>query len=136
MHIICEKQPLSEAVANVSRAVSGKNTLAALEGILLQAKNGRLSLTGYDLELAITTSIEAKVLDEGEIVLSARLFLDMIRRMQSETVNISSDEKMLTVIKGGATEYTILGIPASDYPELPSVSQTVPVQMSQGVLKI
>ncbi len=135
MHIICEKQPLSEAVANVSRAVSGKNTLAALEGILLQAKNGRLSLTGYDLELAITTSIEAKVLDEGEIVLSARLFLDMIRRMQSETVNISSDEKMLTVIKGGATEYTILGIPASDYPELPSVSQTVPVQMSQGVLK-
>ena len=54
MNIVCNKQLLTEAVANVSRAVSSKNTMAALEGILLKAHGGRLELTGYDLELAIS----------------------------------------------------------------------------------
>ena len=51
MNIVCNKQLLTEAVANVSRAVSSKNTMAALEGILLKAHGGRLELTGYDLSL-------------------------------------------------------------------------------------
>lgn len=135
MHIICTKQPLVDAVANVSRAVSSKNTLAALEGVLLKAKNGKLFLTGYDLELAISTEIDVKVIDEGDIVLSAKLFLDMIRRMPSEEICISSNEKMLTVIKGSMTEYTILGIPASEFPELPSVAQTTTITVQQATLK-
>ena len=104
MKIVCDKQKLSEALGNVSRAVSGKNTLAALEGILMKAQGDSLSLTGYDLELAITTTIGAKVQEPGEIVLSARLFLDMIRKMPSEEVSISSDEKLLTQVKGQMTE--------------------------------
>ncbi|MBC8586315.1 DNA polymerase III subunit beta [Youxingia wuxianensis] len=135
MNIVCDKQLLTEAVANVSRAVSSKNTLAALEGVLLKAKGNQLSLTGYDLELAISTTIEAKVVEEGDIVLSARLFLDMIRRMPCETISITSDEKMLTVVKGSMTEYTILGIPASEYPELPAVSQTTGITLNQAALK-
>ncbi|MGI5965923.1 MULTISPECIES: DNA polymerase III subunit beta [Anaerotruncus] len=135
MNIIVNKQMLVEAVGNVSRAVSSKNTLAALEGVLMKAKEGRLYLTGYDLELAISTSIEARVQQEGEIVLSAKLFLDMIRRMPSEEISITTDEKYLTVIKGSMTEYTILGIPAAEYPELPSVSQTTNIALNQSTLK-
>ena len=103
--------------------------------VLLRAQDGRLYLTGYDLELAISTAIEAKVLASGEIVLSARIFLDMIRRMPSETISITSDEKMLTLIKGSLTEYTILGIPASEYPELPAVNQTTEISLPQAALK-
>lgn len=135
MNIICDKQLLTEAVANVSRAVSSKNTLAALEGVLLQAHGNRLDLTGYDLELAISTSIDAQVAEEGEIVLTARIFLDMIRRMPSDTVSIVSDDKMLTQVKGSMTEYTILGIPAPEFPELPAVTQAVPVTLGKDTLK-
>lgn len=135
MNVICNKQLLVDAVSNVSRAVSSKNTLAALEGVFMRAKDNFLFLVGYDLELAITTTIEAKVIEEGEIVLSARIFLDMIRRMPSDDVSVVSDEKMLTTIKGSMTEYTILGIPASEYPELPSVAQTVSISIHQGTLK-
>lgn len=135
MNITCNRQTLVEAVANVSRAVSAKNTLAALEGILMKAQNGRLHLTGYDLELAISTSIEATTSEEGEIILTARLLLDMIRRIQSEEISIVSDDKMLTVIKGEVTEYTILGIPASEFPELPSVTETAAVKIRQDTLK-
>ena len=135
MQVICNKQLLADAVANVSRAVSSKNTLAALEGILMRAADGKLHLTGYDLELAISTSIEARVQEPGDIVLSARIFLDMIRRMPSEEISICSDEKMLTVVRGSMTEYTILGIPASEYPELPSVAQTTSISIGQSTLK-
>ena len=135
MKFICNRQLLTDAVANVSRAVSSKNTLAALEGVLLKAADGKLSLTGYDLELAISTSVEARVSEPGELVLTARIFLDMLRRMPSEEISIQSDEKLLTLVKGGMTEYTILGIPASEYPELPTVAQTTPIQLPQSVLK-
>lgn len=135
MKVLCSRQLLVEALTNVSRAVSSKSTLAALEGILLKAQNGILSLTGYDMELAISTEIDAQVLEPGEIILCARLFLDMTRRMPSEEVSILTDEKMLTQIKGSLTEYTILGIPASEYPELPTVSQTVSFELPQPLLK-
>lgn len=135
MNILCDKQLLTEAVSNVSRAVSSKNTMAALEGVLLKAHGNQLELTGYDLELAISTSIEAKIIEEGEIVLTARIFLDMIRRMPSDTVTIISDEKMLTQVKGSLTEYTILGIPASEFPELPAVSQAIPLSIEKSLLK-
>ena len=75
-----------EAVSNVQRAVSSKSTLAALEGILLKTTtNGDLKLCGYDLELGITTVIEAQVDEPGEVVLSARLFGDIVRRPVSST---------------------------------------------------
>lgn len=135
MNIVCSRQLLVDAVANVSRAVSSRNTLAALEGILLKAKNETLELTGYDLELAISTTIPARIVADGEIILSARLFLDMIRKMPSEQVSISADEKMLTQIKGGMTEYTILGIPASEYPELPAITETTTISLAQNTLK-
>lgn len=135
MNIVCNKQLLTEAVANVSRAVSSKNTMAALEGILLKAHGGRLELTGYDLELAISTGIDAAIVEEGDIILTARIFLDIIRKMPSETVTIQSDEKMLTQILGSHTQYTILGIPASDFPELPAVSQSSLLTLPKDTLK-
>lgn len=59
MHILCDKQALIDAVGNVQRGVSGKSTLPALEGILLRASGSSLFLAGYDLEMGITTTIEA-----------------------------------------------------------------------------
>ncbi|HAN44433.1 MAG TPA: DNA polymerase III subunit beta [Ruminococcaceae bacterium] len=131
----CEKQILSEAVSNVSRAVSTKSTLSALEGILLKASGGSLTLTGYDLDMGISTSIEAYVKEEGEIVLSARLFFDMIKKMPSDKITITTSEKYLTTIKGDVTEYSILGIPANEFPELPVLNDTNTVAINQDILK-
>lgn len=134
MKIVCDKQELSAAISKVSLAVAPKSSLLALEGILLRAVGNQLHLTGYDLELGISTVIEAKVSEEGEVVLSAKLFSDIIRRMPSDSVSLSSDAKMLTEIKGGVAEYTILGLPASEFPELPSLAETVAVSLPQNTL--
>ena len=61
MKITCSKQQLTEAVSNVQRAVSTKSSIPALEGILLKAHGQEVTLCGYDLELGMTTTIEADV---------------------------------------------------------------------------
>lgn len=135
MKINCSKNALSEALSNVSRAVATKTTLPALEGILLKAHGSTLSLTAYDLELGISTTVDAAVAEEGDIVLSARLLLDMVKRMPTERVQIASDEKAFTVISGGVTEFNIIGISAEDYPELPEVGGGEQVTLDALTLK-
>lgn len=135
MKILCDKQKLYDVISNVSRAVSAKTTLPALEGILLRARDNTLFLSGYDLDLGISASMEAKVTEPGEIVLTAKLFVDMVRRMAGETVSIESNEKYLTVIKSGFSEFTILGIPADEFPEFPTLNQVTPISLPQSVLK-
>lgn len=135
MKIVCQKALLVDAVSNVSRAVSSKSPIPALEGILIKASGDQVTLVGYDLEIGIITSVEADVKEAGEIVLTARLLLDIIRKIPSETISITCDEKQMCVIKGGVSEFTILGIPASDYPELPSVDENSSLVLKQGVLK-
>lgn len=124
-----------EAVSNVQRTVSTKSSIPALEGILLRAAGTQLTLCGYDLELGMTTSIEASCTEEGAVVLSARLFGDIVRRLPGDTVQIAVDDKNITSIESGASEFSIVGIPADEYPDLPSISDQSSVTLSQPLLK-
>lgn len=135
MNITCNKQALIDAVTNVQYAVSGKSTLPALEGILLKTANSSLFLAGYDLDMGITTTIEAEVREPGEIVLSAKLFSEIVRRLPDETVFLSTDEKLNTTIKSGKAEFTIIGISATEYPEIPSVNDGVGLTLSENTLR-
>lgn len=122
MNIRCDRQELFSAIAGVSRAVAGKSSIAAIEGILLQAEGGRLRLTGYDLEMGIVTDIEAAVESPGDIVINARLFSEMIKKLESDEVLIESDDQHRVRVKGGITEYNFGGIAAEDFPEMPEPS--------------
>ena len=73
MNIICDKTLLSAAIDGVSKAVTLRSTIPLLEGILLKAEGFQLTLTGYDLEMGIVTTIEANIKEPGEIVLNAKL---------------------------------------------------------------
>ena len=99
MKFSCDKAVLSAAVSNVSRAVTTRTALQALEGILIRAEGDTLTLTGYDLELGITTVIPAAVSEEGSIILGARLFGEMIRKLEGGEVFVASDDKLLTEIR-------------------------------------
>ncbi len=134
MKFVCEKNMLLDAVSKVGRAVAGKSVHPSLEGILLKANNATLSLAGYDLELGITTRIEAEVEEPGNIVLSAKLFGDIVRRLPNEEVEITVDEKLNVYIKSGKSEFHILGISAAEYPELPTVDEGVGFALPQSTL--
>ena len=67
--ISCLRTDLVTAVSNVSRAVSSKATIPALEGVLIKAYGEKLNISGYNLEIGITTDVDATIQQEGEIVL-------------------------------------------------------------------
>lgn len=135
MKITCNKQKLVEAVLNIQRAVSTKSSVPALEGILLKTGTNTLELCGYDLELGMTTFVEAQIEEAGSIILSAHLFGDIIKRLPADAVYVSADEKNMTTIKSGASEYSIVGIPAEEYPELPTITGETSIKMAHNVLK-
>ena len=86
----CEKALLQNAAATASRAVSAKSSIPALEGLLLEGGE-RLTLSGYNTQTGIRTCIEADVNETGRIVLNARLFGDIIRRMPDDMIVLSVD---------------------------------------------
>ena len=135
MDIICSKQNLLDAVSNVIHAVSSKSTLPSLEGILLKASGSSLFLAGYDLELGITTTIEADVKKEGSIIITARLFHDILRKSSDSTVHITADGAMHVTIQSGLSEFNLVGISASEYPEIPNVDDGAGIVLAQSLLK-
>lgn len=135
MKLTCDRQALCDSILTTSRAVSTKSTLPALEGILLTAKDGQLTLQAYDLELGIKTGIDASVEEEGATILNARILSDVVRKLAGETVTLTIDPKHLTVIESGHAKFTILGTPPDEFPEMPAVEDGDVIRISKEVLK-
>lgn len=135
MKFKCTRTDLSQAVLNVQRAVSSKTANPELEGILIKAYNNELTLSGYDLEIGIITTIEANVINEGEIVIHAKLFADIIRKLPEEIICIETDERLITYITSGKVDYQIIGMSSSEYPELPKVKENDKLSINAELLK-
>ncbi|MGL5973458.1 MAG: DNA polymerase III subunit beta [Oscillospiraceae bacterium] len=120
MKFNCNRQILSEALMNISKAVSTKSTLPVLEGILIKCYNNKISLYGYNLELLISTNIETEIITEGEIVINAKILTDIVKKMDGDNITISKNENNLCTIKSNITEFNIMSHSTSDYPEIPS----------------
>ena len=135
MKFSCNRQKLNEAVLNVQRVVSAKSSVPALEGILLTTKENSVGLCGFDLEIGMTTEIPAEVSETGSIVMGAKLFGDIVRRLPGETVLFCSDEKQVAQIQSGESDFSVVGIPAEEYPELPRINGEKNVSVSSSTLK-
>lgn len=135
MKFVCDTQKFSEICSNVQRSVSSKSTIPAIEGILLTTTENTITVTGYDLEVGVITSTEAKVEEQGSIILNAKILCDILRNLPAQTVRIESDERMTTKIKSGDAEFSLIGISAQEYPELPSVNSSFPIVVKGGILK-
>lgn len=135
MKFTCNREMLSDAIGKVSRAVSPRSTIAALEGIYFRTEESSLYICGYNLDMGISTKILANIYEEGSIVLSSRLFCEIVRKMPGDELEITCTENLITTIKSTEAEYSIIGISASDFPELPVIEGDRRISVSQGLLK-
>ncbi len=135
MKFSCSKKELTDALNNVIRAVPPKSPMQYLECVQFYLDAKKLTLTGYDMELAIITSIEVESTDHGIILLNARHFSDIVRKLPEERVTVEIDENLRTVITSGKSVFTIPALSADDYPELPDVDKTDFFEFEQPVLK-
>ena len=133
MKFSCEKALLLGAVSTASRAVAVKSSIPALEGILIEAGE-QLRLTGYNLETGIRAAVPAEIREKCSLVLSARLFGEIIRKMPDDVVVFTSENYMVN-IKCGLSEFNILGTDPEEFPELPSVEEQNGLTIGQPVLR-
>ena len=134
MRFTCEKSMLVTGLNIAGRTVAQKSSLSVIEGILCKAGMG-LSLTGYNMETAITYDIEAEVSDPGECILPAKLFGDIVRRLPEGPVTVVVDESYKVSIRAGYASFTISAESAEDYPELPDVNDGRAIRIPQCKLK-
>ena len=133
MKFSCEKALLSAAVAAASRAVAPKSSIPAMEGILVVV-GAQLRLTGYNLETGIQAIVPAEITEPGSLVLSARLFGDIVRKMPDDVITFSSQGYMVNV-QCGPSNFDILGTDSEEFPELPTVDQQNAIILPQPVLR-
>jgi len=135
MKFICEKYLLLAAILTASRAAATKSPVQLLEGLLLEAGEENVKISGYDLKTGIVTTVPAEVESTGGIVLNARLFGEIIRKMPGQDVTVSVDNGLVAKITSEASEFEILGSPTSDYPELPVVDGQDTILIGEALLK-
>lgn len=133
MKFNCEKALLQSAIATASRAVSSKSTIPALEGLLFEA-DSMLSVTGYNLETGIQSKIEVDIKEGGSIVLPARLFGEIVRKLPDDIVFFSTDG-LSVHIECGMAEFNLMGIDPEDFPQLPEVDFEHSFSIEEGILR-
>ena len=134
MRFSCEKALLQAAINTASRAVSSKSSIPALEGLLLQA-DASLTVSGYNMQTGIRTKVSAEIKEGGELVINARLFGDIIRRLPDDVVVFSTDDKLNVRLTCGDAAFDITALSAADYPELPEVEDQFSFTIQQNTLR-
>ena len=129
-----ERQKLLDAVTKLQRVVGAKTSMPVLEGILISAEQGKVTLISYNLEMGMKKEIYAKCDEAGDIVINARLLSDILRRMNGQHAEISADDRLNCHIKCGEATFDIMGMASEDFPEMPTVGSGKNVTIEGKVL--
>ena len=135
MKFTIDKTILSEALTNASKASAVRSTIPALEGVLICLRNNEITITGYDLELGIKCIVlPNESIEEGEIVVNAKIFGEMIRKMPAGLVEISAEGDNV-MIRSGSVEFNIIGVSGDNYPNIPELKKDISFQVDESVMK-
>jgi len=135
VRIKCRKSTLNSGLAIVSKAVSTKTTSPILECVLLQAMGGELRLIANNLELGIETTIEATILEEGQVALEAKLFMDIIRSLPDSEVDLETTSDIRVEIHCEKARFTIPCRNGDEFSLLPDIEKEKSIQISQLALR-
>lgn len=135
MKFYCNAADLSKALGVVSKAVATKAAIAHMEGVLLIARGGILYLKSNNFDLAIEMSIPANVSVEGSIVLNCKMFMDIMRKLPDDVVEIALNDRQNVSISCMNSEYKIVGLNADEFPEIPVIQANSTIEIPSDVLK-
>lgn len=137
------RDELLDALNDVMKAISSKTAIPILSGIKIDVDHKGISMTGSDSDITICTFIPVekdgkqliKIESEGSIILQARVFNEIIRKLPTNEVNISVTEGYQTAIVSGKSEFKLIGSNADDYPILPEVKDEHSFSLQADLMK-
>ena len=124
-------QPLSQVIGVVER----RQTLPVLANFMLAVRDGRLTVTGTDMEVELISSVPADVVQEGEITVPARKLVDIVKALpDGANIKVSvSDEK--ATLTAGRSRFTLATLPASEFPATDQVETLENIAVAEVSLK-
>lgn len=143
MQITVSREKLATAVSHVMKAVSTRTTIPILTGIKLKADEEGLTLTASDSDISIEVHVPLEegeswgvtVHQQGSIVLPARIFSEIVRKLPGSEVHLLVDERLATLIQSGHAEFTINGMNANDFPQLLQIEEEKIFSIPSDLLK-
>ena len=135
MKISVERELLVNALSNLQRAVTPRASLPILEGVLLSAEEDKLTLMAYNMEISMKKELPIVCSEQGDIVISARILFEIIRKVRGTTIQLQTDDHLVCHISCGAAVFDIMGMASEDFPEMPNVAEYKTVTLSSEDLK-
>ena len=135
MKIVCEKEKLLKGINSVINGVASKTTMPVLEGILIQTNDKEVKLTTYDLEIGIEYIIECDVQEQGNTVVNAIMFSEIIRKLPDTEITITINDSNLLVIECEGSLYKLATMNPDEFPELPKINVDNSIEIEQNLLK-
>lgn len=128
MKITVLAENLKRGLSIVNRGISSRPQLPVLSGVLVKANDEGLFLVSTDLEMSFWMKMGAKVIEEGDIVMPAKLFTELVSSLPAGPVDLSTENQTLKIVCG-SVKAEIVGQTADDFPAIPRLKK------SQVVLK-
>ena len=124
MELTVAKADLQKELQLCQGVVEKRSTIPILSNVLLKAADGRLQIAATDLDVTILTSCAAKITTPGGVTIEAKRLFDVVRSLPDDDVHVTMQENNQMLIESGTAKFRLLGLPAEDYPTLPTVTST------------
>jgi DNA polymerase III subunit beta len=135
MRITIQKQLLQDAMQTVMGGVAQKNTLPILANILFEAESTNVNITSTDLDIGITHTMEANIIEQGATTIPAKRFLDIIKELPGGDISIVTKKNNTMVITVDKTIFKILTTPKEEFPNIPTNRNMQTIMLPQKTLK-
>ncbi|WP_026584872.1 DNA polymerase III subunit beta [Bacillus sp. J33] len=143
MRFIIQRDRLVQSVQDVMKAVTSRTTIPILTGIKIVASEEGVTLTGSDSDISIESFIPkeddgneiVEIRQPGAIVLQARFFSEIVKKLPTDSVEIHVENHLQTVIRSGKSEFNLNGLDAEEYPHLPQIEEENVFKIPTDLLK-
>lgn len=134
MKFSCEKLLLLNAVNSAIKAVSTKNSMPALESILISADTNIL-ISGYDLNIGIKSNFDANIFNQGSCLINANLLSNILKKLPDEELTLSVSKDYKVKITCGKAIFDLISIDPNEFPEIPSAQKENSFSIESKALK-
>ncbi|MEQ7179188.1 DNA polymerase III subunit beta [Enterococcus thailandicus] len=141
MKVTLNRASFMQELQTVQRAISSKTTIPILTGVKITLTDEGLTLTGSNADISIETLLsvenekaQMQIESTGSIVLQARFFSEIIRRLPEENFTLEVLENKQVAITSGKANFTVNGLDADNYPHLPVIESHNQMKLPVHVL--
>ena len=121
MRFTISREKLQEGLGAVAASIPAKTTLPVLANILVETTDRGIRLSGTDLDIAVSTEVQADVEAQGAITIPAKKLSEIARELPPAPVKIAAAGEQRVTLECGRSRFKLLGLPRDEFPTFPTV---------------